>query len=96
MSFRYLQQVEATLQWQSEGFSLWWLHWLWSIGSRVRGHSSCGLRAPEHRLSSCAKHTGLVAPRHVEFFQTRDWTHVPHIDRQILNHWTTKEVLLSP
>ena len=35
------------------GFSLWWLLLLWSTGSRPPGFSSCGLRALEHRLSSC-------------------------------------------
>ena len=37
--------------------------------------------------------TGLVAPKHVESSQTRDGTHVPCTGRQILNHWTTREVL---
>ena len=35
------------------GFSLWWLLLLQSKGSRCAGFSSCGLRALEHRLSSC-------------------------------------------
>ena len=35
------------------GFSLRWLLLLQSMGSRHTGFSSCGLRAPEHRLSSC-------------------------------------------
>ena len=30
---------------------------------------------------------------HVESPWSRDRTHVPCIDRQILNHWTTREVL---
>ena len=34
---------------------------------------------------------GLVAPRHEGSFWTKDRTHVPYIDRQILNHWTTRE-----
>ena len=29
---------------------------------------------------------------HMESFQTRDWTHVPCIGRQILNYWTTSKV----
>ena len=37
-------------------------------------------------------HTGLVAPRHVEFSLTKDQTCVPCIGRQILNHWATQEV----
>ena len=36
---------------------------------------------------------GLVAPWHVESSQTRGRTYVPCIGRQILNHWTTREVL---
>ena len=35
---------------------------------------------------------GLVAQQHVESSGTRDWTHVPCVSRQILNHWTTGEV----
>ena len=38
---------------------------------------------------------GLVAPQHVESSQTRDWTGVPCIDRQILTHCTTREVLFK-
>ena len=36
---------------------------------------------------------GLVAPWHVASCQSRDQTPVPHIGRQILNHWITREVL---
>ena len=32
------------------------------------------------------RRVGLAAPLHVGSSQTRDWTHVPCIDRQILNH----------
>ena len=35
---------------------------------------------------------GLVVLRHVGFSRTRGRTHVPCIDRQILNHCTTREV----
>ena len=45
-------------------------------------HSSCGLWALEHRVSSC----GLVAPWHVVSSQTRDQTRVSCIVRQILYH----------
>ena len=31
---------------------------------------------------------GLVAPQHVKSSWTRDQTHVPSLDRQILNYWT--------
>ena len=37
---------------------------------------------------------GLVALRHVESSQTRDWTRVSCIGRQILTHCTTREVLV--
>ena len=51
-----------------------------------------------HRLGSRAQaqelwHVVSVAPRHVGSSQTRDQTRVPCIGRQILNHWTTREVL---
>ena len=35
------------------------------------------------------------APQHMESSWTRDLTCVPCIGRQILNHWTTREVLLA-
>ena len=37
----------------------------------------------------------VVAPLHVGSSWTRVQTHVPFIGRQILNHWTTWEVLGS-
>ena len=34
-----------------------------------------------------------IAPLHVgSYFLTRDKTHVPSVGRQILNHWTAREV----
>ena len=35
----------------------------------------------------------LADPQHVESSRTRDGAHVPGIGRQILNQWTTREVL---
>ena len=35
---------------------------------------------------------GLASPRHVGSSQTRDGSCVPCIGRQILNHWSTREV----
>ena len=43
-----------------EGFSLRWLLLLRSTGSRCAGFNSCGLRALEHRLSSCGAQTELL------------------------------------
>ena len=45
-----------------------------------------------HRLQYLP-HAGLVAPWHMESSGTRDWTCVPCISRQILNYWTTREIL---
>ena len=42
---------------QFAGFSLQWLLLLQSMGSKHASFSSCGSRAPEHRLSSCGSQT---------------------------------------
>ena len=42
------------------GFSLRWLLLLQSMGSRCADFSSCGLQAPEHRLSSCGSRAQLL------------------------------------
>ena len=52
---------------------------LWSTGFRRAGFSKLWF-------------LGLTALQHVESSQTRDGTHVPCIGRQILSHWTTREV----
>ena len=56
---------------------------------------SCRVQAPEHMGSvvavlglSCPAPCGILVP-------TRDRTHVPCIERWILNHWTTREVPLK-
>ena len=59
----------------------------WGTGFRHAGSSSCSPWAQLLWLM------GLVAPRHVESSQTRNWTHVPCIGRQILIHCATREVL---
>ena len=38
---------------------------------------------------------GLVAPCHMGSSQTRDRTHIACIGRLILNHWTTREVVVT-
>ena len=62
-----LQRLGATLQLWCVGFSLLWLLFLQSTGSRawasaiaIWGFSSCGSRALEHRLSSCEAWTQLL------------------------------------
>ena len=61
---------------------------LQSTGSRLAGFSSCSTRAQS------LWRTGLVAPRHVGSSRTRARSHVPCIDRRILNHCATREALL--
>ena len=73
---------------QCSGFSLRWLLLLQRTGSRHVGFMS--FRAWTQQLW----HRGLAALWHVGSSQTRDQTHVPCIDRQILNHWPTREVLI--
>ena len=46
----------------------------------------------EEHDSRVQAQTSLVAPRHMGSPQTRDQTHVPCIDRCILNHRITREV----
>ena len=58
--------------------------------SHYRGLSCCGAQAPDAQAQQLWL-TGLVAPRHVGSSQTRARTRVPCIDRQILNHCTTRE-----
>ena len=64
--------------------------------------SSCGAQASHCGGLSCGGgsrvlaqqiwHSGFSCPRHVGSSWTRDQTCVPCIGRQILIHWTTKEV----
>ena len=53
-----------------EGFSLWCLLLLRNMGSRLRGSSSCGLWALEHRFSNWC--SGFIVPQHVESSRTRN------------------------
>ena len=62
------------------GFSLWWLLFLWSTGSRVSRLSSYSFQALEQGLTSCW-HMGFVALQHVESSQTRDQTCIPYVDK---------------
>ena len=50
--------------------------WLWCAGSVVAVHG-LSCRVPQGTLISST---------------IRDWTHVPCAGRQILNHWTTREI----
>ena len=74
----WLSLVAASRDYSStQGFSLGCLLWLRSLDSGVR------------RLRSCGSWTELPCNMWDLSSQTRDWTCVPCISRQILNHWTT-------
>ena len=57
--------------------------------SHYHGFSWCRARALD--TGSIVGCTGLVAPRHVVSFWTKDQTHVSCIGRWILYHWATRE-----
>ena len=61
--------------------ALWlWGLLLWIMDSRAHGLSSCGVQ------------TYLFCGTWDPSSPARDWTGVPCIGRQFLNHWTTREV----
>lgn len=67
-----------------------------TAGASLAGEQALDLRATvveARELSSVAM--GLVAPRHVETFWTRDQIHVPCTGRRMLDHRNTREVLPS-
>ena len=61
-------------------------------GFSLRCFSSRRAQALECALPPL-RYMGLVAQQHAEPPQSRDQTHVTCISRQILNRWTTREVL---
>ena len=72
-----------------------WVHWSLSCGT---WNLHCIMQdlfvaVPDSLVVVCGLCAGLAAPWHVDNSSlTRDQTHVPCIARQILNHWTTREV----
>ena len=64
-------------------FSLWWLLVLRSMGSREFGLQRLQL-TDSGAWGQSMWPMGLVAPRHVESFWTRDWTCVTYRGRRIL------------
>ena len=74
---------------------------LTAVASLVAEHGlqACGLQqlwlAGSRAQAQQLWYTGLVAPRHVGSSRTRARTRVPCIGRRILNHCTTREVLIS-
>ena len=78
----------ATLSLWCESVSLWWLL-VAEHGLKLVGFCTCDSQALQHGLSSYG------ASQRVGSSQTGDQTSVPHIARQILNHCTTREALVS-
>ena len=54
--------------------------------------SSFEVRAPEHEGSAVEACRLLPHNMWDLSLLTRDWTHIPCSERQVLNHWTTREV----
>ena len=65
---------------------------LLSSCSARASHCGCFSCSRARRLQSLRSSLGLVALRHVGSSQTGDGTRVSSTGRQILNHWTTREV----
>ena len=74
------------------GFSLRWLFFLRSTGSRRTGLQQLWLEGSRAQAQQFRRPLGLVAPRHVVTSRNRDRTHVPCIGRRILNHCAIREV----
>ena len=64
--------------------------------------STCGMQASHwDGFSCCGAWASVLVAYGLSFsaacgiFLTSNWTHVSHMGRQILNHWTAREVQLS-
>ena len=72
---------------------IFWFHWVFVAALAFSSWDKWSLLfIAVHRLQ-WLWHRGLVASKPVGFPQTRDRICVPCIGKQILNHWTTREVL---
>ena len=71
----------------SRGISLVAAHGLLIVVASFGVEHSLQVHGPQYLCCM-----GLVDLQHVGSSCTRDWTHVPWIGRQILYHWTTREV----
>jgi len=65
---------------------------VWHVGSRVHRLPSVVCASRVCVLSSCSAWASLSHSMWDLSSPVRDQTHIPCIGRQILNHWTTKEV----
>ena len=64
--------------------------------SLCNGFSCCKAQALACARDSVDVVNRFSCPVAYRIFQTRDWTHVPCIGRQILNQWTPREALVAP
>ena len=72
---------------------LYLLTWLRQVVVASRGLSPCGTQALQLCCTDSRVHGhGCLTACGISVSLTRDWTRVPSIARQILNHWTTREV----
>ena len=63
------------------------------MGFSSQWHMGPLLELPNTRAQAqYLQHTGLIAPRYAGSSHIRDQTRVPCISRQILTHWTTREL----
>ena len=77
----------------AHGFSLVAASRGYSLAAFLRLHISEASLVTKSRLGgSVVLANGLVAPRHMESSQSGDQTCIPCAGRQILNHWTIREV----
>ena len=91
VDFLQLWRAEATLQWECVGSSLQRLLSLWSTGSGARGLSSCGSWVLELGIRSCGAWVLLLCG--MWDLLGEGLNPCPCAGRQILNHWTPREVL---
>ena len=101
MDFNLEKLIYESMSFKSIYFIIWlhrvlvaaqdlhWVMWylsLWPTDSLVVAH----------RLSSFSTWVYLLQSMWDLSSLTRDQTHIPYIGRQIINHWTTREVPMSP
>ena len=85
----------ARVRWQIRSSSSRMTEFLSFLGDGGWGGGCCtgsSLLCMGFSLIAESRGMGSVAPQHVGSSWTRDQTCVPYTGREILNHWTTREV----
>ena len=72
-----------------------WLHWVFVVACGIL-LASLGIFAVAHRSRSCGMWAQLLHGAWDRSSPTKEWTNVPCVARQILNHWPTREVPPEP